>query len=241
MSSNRNTFDPNSVEKKLGVTFRRADLLERALTHKSFAHEAREVAAPHNESLEFLGDAVLGFLITDVIYKSFPGMSEGRQSKIKAHLVSTVTLSRLSGQLDLPEHLKLGKGEEKTGGRRKMALRANAFEAVVAAIYLDQGIDAVREVVDRIYAPLLSAIRDGRTEVDDAKTALQEYLQARDRPLATYEVVAETGPEHKKTFHVELYLEGEKLASASGGTKKEAELLAAREALERLIRDSDRG
>ena len=127
-------FDREALERRLGATFEEPELLERALTHKSFAHEAKDARPAHNESLEFLGDAVLGFLVTDLIFRRFPQMNEGKQSKIKAHLVSTVTLSRLSGQLGLPDHLRLGRGEEKTGGRRKMALRANALEAVVAAV-----------------------------------------------------------------------------------------------------------
>ena len=232
-------FDRPSLEKALGSEFVQPELLERALTHKSFAHEAKDHRPAHNESLEFLGDAVLGFLVTDLIYRSFPTMNEGRQSKIKAHLVSTVTLSRISGQLGLPDHMRLGKGEEKTGGRRKMALRANALEAVLAAIYLDRGIEAARELTERLYAPFVEAVRTGRADVDDAKTALQEYLQARERPLATYRVVAEAGPEHKKTFYVELFVEGERLATASGATKKQAELIAAREALERLLRQTE--
>lgn len=230
-------FDVSAVEKKLGLAFERPALLEQAFTHKSYTHETRG-EAPHNESLEFLGDAVLGFIITDYIHRNHPELSEGQQSKIKAHLVSTATLSHVAGELELPEHLHLGKGEEKTGGRRKTALRANLLEAVVAAVYLDAGIEVARAFVERIYASLLLPIRQGRTDLVDAKTALQEYLQARSRPLAEYRVVAETGPEHKKTFHIELFLDGQKLASARGKTKKEAELAAARTALARIFKHS---
>jgi ribonuclease-3 len=225
------------VEKKLQLRFRQAHLLEQAFTHKSYTHETRG-EAPHNESLEFLGDAVLGFLITDYIYRHHPELDEGHQSKIKAHLVSTITLARLAGELGLPEHLRLGKGEEKTGGRRKTALRANLLEAVVAAAYLDAGVDAARAFVERIYSGLLLPIKRGRTDLVDAKTALQEWLQGRGRPLAEYRVVGESGPEHKKTFHVDLFLEGQRIASAHGRTKKEAELAAARTALGRLFKQS---
>jgi len=239
VSSNSN-FDASTVEEKLELSFRQPALLEQAFTHKSYTHETRG-QAPHNESLEFLGDAVLGFIITDIIYRNHPELDEGRQSKIKAHLVSTAALSRLAGELELAEHLRLGKGEEKTGGRRKTALRANLLEALVAAVYLDAGIEAARAFVERIYAGLLLPIRQGRTDLVDAKTALQEYLQARGRPLAEYRVASETGPEHKKTFHLELFLDGQKMAAASGKTKKEAELAAARTALTRLFKQSEEG
>lgn len=227
--------DLSELEAKLDHRFRRRDLLEQALTHKSFAHEAG--GSSHNESMEFLGDAVLGFLVTDFIYLDFPALSEGRKSKIKAYLVSAATLSTLALALDLPRYLRLGKGEEKTGGRKKKALSANAFEAVVAAIYLDSGIDEVRRFLDPIYRPLIRDVREGRAAVEDPKTALQEYLQSRNLQTAQYIVTAETGPEHRKTFHVELRIGAAKVSSATGTTKKNAELVAAQKALARLLRE----
>jgi ribonuclease-3 len=228
-------LDLAGLEKTLGHAFRDPALLERALTHKSFAHEARDPEPlGHNESLEFLGDAILGFLITDLIYHRFPNLDEGRKSKIKAYLVSSAALSGLALELGLPQYLRLGKGEEKTGGRHKQALRANALEAVVAAIYLDGGMEAVRGFVEPLYGPLFDEVEDRSTDVEDPKTTLQEHLQARSLPPAQYVVVKEKGPEHRKTFHVNLLVGDRKLATTTGSTKKKAELRAAQMALQKL-------
>jgi ribonuclease-3 len=227
-------FDLSDLESRLGYRFRTRSLLQQALTHKSFAYESE--GEVHNESMEFLGDAVLGFLVTDFIYRDFPALSEGRKSKIKAYLVSAATLSHLALSLDVPGHLRLGKGEEKTGGRKKKALSANALEAIVAAIYLDAGIDQVRRFLEPLYLPLIREVQDGRAIIEDPKTALQEFLQARNLEPAQYNVTAETGPEHRKTFHVELRIGARKVSSANGPTKKNAELLAAHAALAALLR-----
>jgi ribonuclease-3 len=230
----RTATDLRELEDKLDHTFRNRELLRQAVTHKSHAHEAQEADSFHNESMEFLGDAVLGFLITDVIYHAFPSASEGRLSKIRAYLVSSASLFLLAKKIDLPQYLRLGKGEEKTGGRKKRALSANAFEAVIAAIYLDAGIETVRAFLDPLYAPIIDAIRSGRAIVEDPKTTLQELLQARNMPPAQYVVTAETGPEHRKIFHVDLHIGDQLLASASGTTKKKAELQTAEIALRQL-------
>lgn len=227
-------IDLLQLEEKIGYRFRRKELLRQALTHKSFAHETWEVAPFHNESLEFLGDSILGFLVTDIIYHAFPSVTEGRLSKIKARLVSAPTLLVLAQELELPQHLRLGKGEEKTGGRKKKALVANAFEAVVAAIYLDRGIEPVRRFLDPLYQPLIEEIRDGHAVVEDPKTTLQEYLQAQSLPSARYLVTHESGPQHRKIFHVELLLGERMLAQADGPTKKRAQSEAARTGLIRL-------
>jgi ribonuclease III len=163
------SVDPCELEKRLGYRFRDKDLLQHALTHKSFAYESG--GSPHNESMEFLGDSILGFLVTDFIFHEFPEFSEGRKSKIKAYLVSSTTLSMLALQLDIPQYLRLGRGEEKTGGRKKKALSANAFEAVIAAIYLDSGIEEVRRFLAPIYHPLIREVGEGRAAVEDPKTA----------------------------------------------------------------------
>lgn len=225
-----------SLQERLGYRFRREELLEQALTHKSFAHESGNGA--HNESMEFLGDAVLGFVVTDFIYHEFPTHTEGRKSKIKAYLVSSTTLSNAALALEIPKFLRLGKGEEKTGGRKKKALSANALEAVVAAIYLDSGIDEVRAFLEPLYAPLIEEIREGRA-VEDPKTALQEFLQARNLEPAQYVVTAETGPEHRKTFQVELKVGRRRLGKAAGTTKKKAELQAAQAALAKLLDEDE--
>jgi len=229
----QSTTEFSELEERLGYRFTEENLVRQALTHKSFAHESGN--GSHNESMEFLGDAVLGFLITDFIYRDFPDLTEGRKSKIKAYLVSATTLSSLAIALEIPQFLRLGKGEEKTGGRQKNALSANALEAVVAAIYLDAGIDAIRSFLEPLYSPLIEEIREGRAVVEDPKTTLQEFLQARNLEPAHYSVSAESGPEHRKTFHVELRVGRRKLGDASGTTKKKAELLAARAALVKLM------
>ncbi len=228
----QSTTELSELERRLGYRFTQKDLLRQALTHKSFAHESGN--GVHNESMEFLGDAVLGFLITDFIYQDFPAFTEGRKSKIKGYLVSAATLSNLALELEIPQFLRLGKGEEKTGGRKKSALSANALEAVVAAIYLDTGIDAVRAFLQPLYSPLIEEVREGRAVVEDPKTTLQEFLQARNLEPAHYHVTDESGPEHCKTFQIELTVGGRKLGQASGTTKKKAELLAAQAALARL-------
>jgi ribonuclease-3 len=231
------TVDTCELEARLGYRFHDKVLLHNALTHKSFAYEAG--GSPHNESMEFLGDSILGFLITDFIFHEFPEFSEGRKSKIKAYLVSSATLSTLALQLEIPKYLRLGKGEEKTGGRKKKALSANAFEAVIAAIYLDSAIDEVRRFLAPIFYPLIREVGEGRAAIEDPKTALQEYLQARNLEAAQYSVTAETGPEHRKTFQVELRIGDRTLGTAMGPTKKNAELLAAQTALAKLLEEEN--
>jgi ribonuclease-3 len=222
------------LEKELDHTFDNPELIRQAITHKSYAYESNGDSSFHNESMEFLGDAVLGFLITDFIYHAFPSVTEGRLSKIKAYLVSSSTLSTLAKNIGLQRHLRLGRGEEKTGGRAKRAISANAFEAVIAAIYLDAGIDAVKGFLEPLFTPIIEDIREGRAVVEDPKTTLQEFLQARNFPPARYVVTDETGPEHRKIFHVELAIGEDKLATASGTTKKNAEIQAAQIALNHL-------
>ena len=229
----------SELEGKLNYSFRNRAFLRQAITHKSYAHEAEGDDSLHNESMEFLGDAVLGFWTTDLIYRAFPSMNEGRLSKIRAYLVSSASLSVLAKGIDLPQYLLLGRGEEKTGGRKKKALSANAFEAVIAAIYLDSGIDAVGSFLDPLYAPIIAEIRAGRAIVEDPKTTLQEFLQARNMPPAQYIVSAETGPEHRKIFHVNLLIGDKKLSSASGTTKKKAEIQTAEIALRQLQSSRD--
>jgi len=228
-----------ALEDRLGYHFRDRDLLECALTHRSRANEDETGTVKDNESLEFLGDSVLGFLVAERLYQAFPESDEGQKSKMKASLVSTAALARLARRIDLGEYLVLGRGEEKTGGRKKRALLADGFEAVVAAIYLDGGIVVVRDFIVRAFGDLLSAsARDALTE-GDHKSRLQEYLQAHDRQLPQYHVVAESGPDHQKIFQVDVLVDGAVVASASGRKKKEAEQEAARLALARVRDQSD--
>ncbi len=222
------------LEDRIGHRFRQLELIERALTHRSLANEDATGAILDNESLEFLGDAVLGFTIADLLFRRFPEYDEGQKSKVKSLLVSTTTLAKLARQLQLGDFLMLGRGEEKTGGRRKQALLADGYEAVIAAVYLDGGIEAARAFILRQFSPLVDEVRQPGFGGRDYKSSLQEYLQAHDLGLPDYQVASESGPDHRKLFQVEVRVKGEVVAQASGRSKKEAEQEAARAALEKL-------
>src|SRR5947207_7739158 len=225
-----------ALQTAIGYRFRDRGLLEHAMTHTSRANEDISGGVIDNESLEFLGDAVLGFVIADLLFHEFPEHDEGQKSKTKAALVSTATLARQAERLNLGEHLLLGRGEEKTGGRRKQALLADGYEALLAAIYLDGGIEQVRSFIAREFAPLVAEVRSRGDVGQDHKSALQEYLQSHDQPLPEYRLAGTVGPDHNKQFQVEVVVRGEALASAAGPSKKDAEQEAARLALEKLAR-----
>jgi ribonuclease-3 len=232
-----------ALQRLIDYRFRDFDLFEQALTHSSWAHEqaagtvgsrAEPELTGDNESLEFLGDALLGFIVADVLFRSFPDYDEGRKSKLKAALVSTSTLAEQADRIGLGECLQLGRGEEKTGGRRKPALLADAYEALIAAIYLDGGFEHARAFVTSQFAALIErASHEGHIR-RDYKSALQERLQAQGAPLPEYRLVETRGPDHRKEFCVELWIRGEPIAEGSGASKKEAEQEAARLALERM-------
>jgi ribonuclease III len=228
------TRDLSALEARLGYAFREPAILDRALTHRSKANEDATGSTIDNESLEFLGDAVLGFVTADLLFKDFPQFDEGQKSKIKASLVSTATLAQLGRRLGLGDFLALGRGEEKTGGRTKHALLADSCEAVIAAIYLDGGIDEVREFVVREFADELEDVRSPDFWGRDYKSALQELVQSQDLPLPEYSVASESGPDHHKIFHVEVRVRGEVVGTAHGPSKKAAEQEAARQAMDRL-------
>ena len=222
------------LEARIGHRFLDRTLLEHALTHRSRAHEDVTGGVVDNESLEFLGDAVVGLVIAEALYREHPDLDEGAKSKIRASLVSAGRLARLGEALGLGEHLLLGRGEEKTGGRRKTALLADACEAIVAAIYLDAGLEAAAQFVRReLWSPFRAA---GSAAVAasafDFKSALQERLQARGLGLPEYRVAAERGPEHDKVFEVEVRVNGDLAATATGRSKKDAEQQAAQRALQ---------
>ncbi len=225
----RDEFD--TLQQAIDYRFRDRGLLEHAMTHTSRANEDLSGGVTDNESLEFLGDAILGFVIADMLFKDFPSFDEGQKSKIKAALVSTVTLARQAERLTIGDHLLLGRGEEKTGGRRKQALLADTYAALIAAIYLDGGIEQARAFILGDFAPLVAEIRRDGLAGQDHKSALQEYLQSRDEPLPEYRLTGTLGPDHSKLFQVEVSVRGETLAEATGASKKEAEQEAARLAL----------
>jgi ribonuclease III len=223
-----------ALQHAIDYRFRDRGLLEHAMTHTSRANEDVSGGVLDNESLEFLGDAILGFAIADMLFREFPEYNEGQKSKIKAALVSTGTLARQAERLELGDHLLLGRGEEKTGGRRKQALLADGYEALIAAIYLDGGMEQARGFVAREFAPLLTEVREHGVTGQDHKSALQEYLQSHDEPLPEYRLAGTVGPDHRKLFQVQVTVRGEVLADGIGPSKKEAEQDAARVAIEKL-------
>ena len=228
----RDEFEP--LQRAIGYRFRDRGMLEHAMTHTSRANEDVSGGVVDNESMEFLGDALLGFVIADVLFRDFPEFDEGQKSKTKAALVSTATLAKQAERLRLGDHLLLGRGEEKTGGRQKQALLADGYEALIAAIYIDGGIEHARAFIVREFGALFDAVRRDGVSGQDYKSALQELLQARELPLPEYRLVASLGPDHRKRFEIEVVVNGAALASATGASKKEAEQDAARAALDRL-------
>jgi ribonuclease III len=224
----------DALQRAIGYRFRDRGLLEHAMTHTSRANEDVTGGVVDNESMEFLGDAVLGFVIADTLFREFPDWDEGEKSKTKASMVSTFALAKQAERLHLGDHLLLGRGEEKTGGRRKQALLADSYEALIAAIYLDGGIDAVRAFITREFHSLIADARRHGVAGQDYKSGLQELVQARSQPLPEYRLVGTFGPDHDKRFEVEVLVAGEPLARASGPSKKEAEQEAARLALSRF-------
>lgn len=241
------TQDIAVLEKAIGYSFAHPQLLEQALTHSSQAREAEATRTGErvldNEQLEFLGDAVLGLVTTEELFRRFPQFSEGQLSKLRAHLVSKNHLINVAEKLELGRYLRLGRGEEKSGGRQKAALLVDALEAVLGAIYLDAGFETVRPIVlNQIVLPELETFVSMGTagRITDYKSALQEKLQAEGRLQPAYVLVNETGPEHQKTFTIEVRLvtiasgDPEFTARAKGSTKKNAEQDAARQALDHL-------
>jgi ribonuclease-3 len=251
---NSRSHDRSQLEDSLGHRFTRRELLEQALTHSSFAREmASQIATDaetqvakccDNEQLEFLGDAVLSFVISQELFRRFPEYGEGELSKLRAHIVSERELIRPARQLEIGNYLRFGRGEEKSGGRGKITLLVDALEAVIAALYLDAGIEpAHRFIVQNILEPELGQLEQlgqGRLPIMDFKSALQESAHAHGRPQPRYSVVREQGPEHRKLFTVEVNIGGAGgneagfVCRAEGNSKKSAEQKAAQQAFERL-------
>lgn len=223
-----------ALEELLGYRFQRPELLQRALTHRSSIYEKNsQAAAADNEQLEFLGDSILGFLVSDMLLERCPDFSEGRLSKFKAQLVSAAHLHEVALKVRLGGHLRLGRGEELSGGREKKALLANALEAVIAAVYLDGGIEPARAFVAR-YIIGQAELPQAGLEVTDYKSALQEKAQALKLPQPRYSIVEERGPEHAKTFLVEVRVGRDWSSRAEGLSKKSASQKAAQQVLEQL-------
>lgn len=220
------------LEEDLGYLFENPALLDQALTHKSYANEAGPGLAD-NERLEFLGDAVVDLVVSHLLHQVVPPLSEGEMSKVRAYLVKEDSLERIALTFDLGHYLLLGKGEEQTGGREKPSILADAFEALVAAVYLDGGLDMAFPFVEGIFRPVIAEASTGAMD-RDYKTRLQEFCQARYGRAPGYRLVAESGPDHDKTFEVEISVGNRPLGRGRGRSKKEAEQRAAQDALEIL-------
>jgi len=224
------------LEQKLGHVFGDHGLLVRALTHKSRIYEksAEGDVSADNEQLEFLGDSILGFVVSESLVRRFPAFPEGRLSKLKAHLVSAAWLFEVAQQLTLGDFLILGRGEEMSGGREKRALLADALEALIAALYLDGGLETVRPLIEQYVIGSLQVTEGIETTVTDHKSALQEIAQALKLPTPRYVIVAEEGPEHAKMFTVEVRLGKDWTSQAQGMSKKAAGQKAAEQIIRRL-------
>lgn len=220
---------------RLSYRFNDSGILEQALVHRSFLNEkAADQNIKNNERLEFLGDAVLSTAISHLLIEKFPDADEGRLSKFRARLVNENTLAKLAADIELGRFLLLGKGEEITGGREKPSILSDAYEAVIAAVYLDGGFEAAFLLVSRQFSNLIDEVAVTAEISRDYKTELQEQTQELFKAAPTYELISETGPEHNKVFEVEVLIKGERFGKGQGKAKKEAEQQAAMETLERL-------
>ena len=219
-----------TLEEKLGYTFQNRALLENALTHSSCANESRG-KLQSNERLEFLGDSILGMVVADHLYRNHPDLPEGVLTRTRAALVCEDSLVVVAEELGLGQYLRLGKGEEAGGGRNRPSIRADAVEAILAAVYLDGGIGSARKIIQKY---ILSREVAGLTKPRDYKTALQELVQRESGQVLAYRLTGEEGPDHNKRFFVEVTLNGKGVGQGSGRSKKEAEQMAAKAAIELL-------
>ena len=224
------------LQTRLGYTFGDRRILLQSLTHTSFGHENlqdRSIASRDNERLEFLGDAILDVVVSDILLETFPDADEGQLSKMRAAVVNEKTLAQLAASIDLQHCVRLGKGESQTAGNQKPSILSSTLEALIAAIYIDGGFNAVYPVVRHLFAGFFVGDRE-LSAYHDHKTRLQELVQARWKITPTYHLLGAEGPDHAKIFEVEVRMNGRVLASAGGSSKKDAEQSAARGALEKV-------
>ena len=219
------------LEARLGYEFNNKAILETALTHSSYANENKKTAPGHNERLEFLGDSILGMTVAEYLFRTQPGMPEGQMTRLRSELVCERSLVAVASSLELGNYLRLGKGEENGGGRTRPSIIADAVEAVIAAIYLDGGMENARAFIER---NVLCDIENKVIANTDFKTALQEFIQRKSGQVLSYAMIGESGPDHMKVFTAEARLNGETIGVGEGHNKKEAEQSAARAALESL-------
>jgi len=222
------------LQQRLGYKFKDVALLEAALTHSSYANENKKAGSESNERLEFLGDSVLGMTVAALIYGSDPDLPEGRMTRLRAELVCERSLAALSAKLGVGECILLGRGEEKGGGRARPSILADAVEAVLAAMYLDGGFEPVERLIGEHLAPHSSR---PEPRYYDYKTTLQEFVQEKGGQYLSYHITGESGPDHKKSFAVEVRLNGDLTGQGEGKSKKEAEQDAAKAALDKLKPD----
>jgi len=230
VSSSRNL---ETLEKTLGYSFNDRTLLIEALTHRSYHHENPEKTSSYNERLEFIGDSVLGLVVVEYLFLYSQDFSESEMSEIKSYIVRGSLLSEIAADISLGRYVRLGKGEEETGGRTKKSILANTMEAVFGAVYLDGGYEAARNfVLSLLRERILGVISSG--QYHNFKTELQEESQMRFGMLPEYRIVSQEGEEHRKTFTVEVFIAGKRFGKGAGRNKKEAQTFAAKEAMERL-------
>lgn len=225
--------DISTLEDALGYRFENKNLLIEALTHRSFFHENPDASTAYNERLEFLGDSVLGFVIVEYLFLYNSRLTESVMAKTKSYLVKESVLFEIAVSLELGKYLRLGKGEESTGGRTKKSLLADATEAVLGAVYLDGGYKKSRTLILKLFREKIDIVL-GSGEFHDFKTELQENTQLLFSTIPEYKMVKQEGAEHRKIFTVEVHIAGEKFGTGKGKSKKEAETLAAKEALRRF-------
>lgn len=220
------------LQEKLGYRFNDRALLLTALSHSSYANENKNAGLMSNERLEFLGDSVLGQVVSSHLYLSYPKMPEGNMTRLRAELVCEQSLFTVAKTLDLGKHIRLGKGEEHTGGRERESILADAVEAIIAAMYLDGGLSVAKRLIDEHILSKLNGMEIH--SISDYKTALQEHVQRRSGQTLSYELLSESGPDHKKSFTMQVFLNGRPLGTGVGHTKKEAEQNAAKNGLEEI-------
>lgn len=228
-------IDFKLLQEELGISFRNKSLLIQAFTHSSYVNEHKYKNLQDNERLEFLGDAVLELGVSEHLFKLFPNLKEGQMTKLRAATVCESSLVNFANKLNFGDYILLGKGEELTGGRNRPALLADVFESFIGALYLDQGLDAVRAFLDRYVFPKLEHLEDGDfSQFNDYKSMLQEYVQHENIGNIYYHVVDEKGPAHDREFHSEVLIENKFYGSGVGKSKKDSEQKAAHQALKKL-------
>jgi len=221
------------LNQKLEINFRDPAILKQALTHRSFLNEARGKNLQSNERLEFLGDAILGSVVSRWLYQSFTDYPEGTLTNLRSNLVKTTSLAKIAGRLGIGKFLLLSKGEKESGGQENVSLLADTMEAIIGAIFLDQGLETINQFIEKNFQPLLQELLN-KGEFKDYKSLLQEKTQSQVNQLPQYQVINEKGPDHAKIFTVTVANEGRTLATAQGNSKQKAEQEAARLALEKL-------